>query len=66
MKNAKLIIAIALAVLVVIFVLQNAAPVGVEFLAWTWTASRAIVLLIVFVVGAAAGWLARAGHRRTR
>ena len=64
MKDAKLILAIALAVLVVIFVLQNTEPVSVEFLAWTWSASRAIVLLAVFLVGAAAGWLTRAGHRR--
>ena len=66
MKDTKLFIAIALAVLVVVFVLQNAEPVAVEFLAWTWTASRAIVLLVVFLLGAAVGWLARAGHRRRR
>ena len=66
MKNTKLVVAIALAVLVVLFVLQNAEPVGVAFLAWTWTASRALVLLVVFLIGAAVGWLARAGHRRRR
>lgn len=64
MKNTKLVLAIVLAVLVVVFVLQNIEPVGVEFLAWTWTASRAVILLVVFLVGAAAGWLARASRRR--
>lgn len=66
MKNTKLIIAIVLAILVVVFVLQNAEPVGVAFLAWTWTASRAIVLLVVFLVGALVGWLARGAHKRRR
>lgn len=64
MKNVKLAVAIALAVIVILFVLQNAEPVGVEFLLWTWTASRALVLLVVFLIGVAAGWLARAGARR--
>jgi uncharacterized integral membrane protein len=64
MKDLKLFGAIALAVMVAVFVLQNAEPVAVQFLAWTWEASRAIVPLVVFVVGAAAGWLARAGRGR--
>ena len=66
MKDIKITVAIALAALVVIFVLQNAEPVGVEFLLWTWTASRAIVLLTVFLIGAAVGWLARPAGRRKR
>ena len=64
MKNVKLIIAIALAVIGILFVLQNAEPVGIEFLVWTWTASRALVLLVVFLVGVGVGWLVRAGRRR--
>lgn len=64
MKNVKLAAAIVLAIIVVLFVLQNADPVGVEFLIWTWTASRALVLLLVFLIGVAVGWLARAGARR--
>jgi len=64
MKNVKLAVAIALAVLVVIFAIQNAEPVGVEFLIWTWTASRALVLFLVFLAGVAVGWLGRAARRR--
>ena len=66
MKDIKLVIAIVLAILVVVFVLQNAEPVGVVFLAWTWTASRAVVLLAVFLLGAVAGWLSRASAQRRR
>lgn len=35
MKDIKLIAAIALAIVVVLFVLQNAEPVGVDLLFWT-------------------------------
>lgn len=66
MKNIKLVVAIVLAVIVLLFVLQNTEPVGVEFLLWTWTASRALVLLIVFLIGVAVGWLARTDGRRRR
>lgn len=64
MKDIKIVAAIVLAVLIIVFVFQNTEPVGVEFLAWTWSASRAFVLLVVFVVGVAVGWLSRAGTRR--
>ena len=64
MRDVKLMAALVLAALVVVFILQNAAPVDVAFLAWTWTASRAVVLLTVFLMGAATGWLARAARRR--
>ena len=66
MKDIKLILAIVLAVVVVLFVLQNTEPVRVEILFWSWTASRAIVLLVVFLIGVVAGWLARAGALRRR
>ncbi len=64
-KNLKLAFAIALAVLVGVFAIQNAELVGVEFLIWTWTASRALVLFIVFLAGVGVGWLARAARRRS-
>ena len=66
MKDIKLVGAIALVVIVVLFVLQNAEPVRVEILFWSWSASRAIVLLVVFLIGVLAGWLWRAGIRRRR
>ena len=49
-----------------LFALQNAEPVRVEILFWSWTASRAIVPLVVFLIGVLAGWLARAGAFRRR
>ncbi len=66
MKDIKLISAVVLVVIVTIFVLQNADPVRVAFLGWSWSASRAFVLLLVFLIGAVAGWLVRAGVQRRR
>lgn len=66
MKDIKIVAAVALVVLVVVFVLQNTEPVGIAFLAWTWSASRAFVLLVVFLLGVAVGWLSRSGTRPRR
>ena len=46
--------------------MAHAEPVAVEFLFWSWAASRALVLLIVFLIGVAVGWLWRAGMQRRR
>jgi uncharacterized integral membrane protein len=67
MKDIKLAAAALLVAAVVLFVLQNTEPVRVAFLVWSWSASRAFVVLLVFLVGVAVGWLARAAlHRRRR
>jgi len=69
MSNAqkiKAVFAAILAAFVIAFVLQNRELVNVEFLAWTWTASRAMVLFTVFLVGVVAGWLARGAAIRRR
>ncbi|MDQ2070732.1 LapA family protein [Natronospira bacteriovora] len=58
-QKGKAVIAAVLVALVIVFVIQNRETVGVEFLIWTWTASRAVVLFTVFLVGVLAGWLAR-------
>lgn len=65
-KNVKLAVATAFAVVVVIFAIQNAEPVGVDLLIWTWTGSRALILFVVFLAGVATGWLARAAGRPRR
>lgn len=65
-SQIKMTIAAVLAVLVIVFVLQNQVVVRVEFLMWSWTASRALILFIVFVAGATVGWLARASRARRR
>ncbi len=54
MLTFLLITAIIIAVLAVVFALQNAALVSVSFLFWSFEASLALVLLLTFLVGAVA------------
>jgi putative membrane protein len=57
MKKAKLIIAIVLAVLCLIIVLQNTASVETRFLFVTITMPRAVLLLSTAAIGFALGVL---------
>jgi uncharacterized integral membrane protein len=46
-----------LVALVIVFVLQNTDVVEVKFLVWTKSMSRALILLLTFLIGLVAGWL---------
>ena len=46
-----LIAALGLAILTVIFSLQNPIPVGVTFLVWKFEGSLALVLMLTFTLG---------------
>lgn len=62
--NRKMIIGIAALVLMGIFVLQNMEVVRVEFLIWSLQASRIIIYLGIFLIGALVGWIGRSLRRR--
>ena len=47
----QLIVAIIVAILAVVFALQNAVPIVVSFLAWRFESSLALVLLITLALG---------------
>lgn len=49
--------AIAIAIVVLIFIVQNSQDVAVDLIFSTTTAPLFFVLLITFVAGAAVGWL---------
>jgi len=49
--QALLIIALLIAILAVIFALQNAIPVSITFLVWKTEGSLALVLLVALAVG---------------
>lgn len=53
-----LILAIALAILTALFVIQNAAVITVSFLIWEFEASLALVLILTLGVGVLIGYLA--------
>ena len=50
--------------LVIIFVFQNMEVVEVTFLSWKISTSRALILLLTFLVGVVFGWLARRPKRQ--
>jgi lipopolysaccharide assembly protein A len=55
--NAKLILAIILAVTAAVFILQNVTSVDLTFLFWTLSMSRALLLFLVLSLGFILGWL---------
>lgn len=62
--NYKLISALILTVVVVLFVVQNTEVVEIRFLFWKMAMSRALVMLFVLIVGVAAGWFLHGYARR--
>ena len=61
---AKIIIAVILLVIVVLFVLQNTEVVEARLLVWTVSMSRALMLLGTFLIGIIAGLLMRRPKRK--
>ena len=55
--KAKLAAGLLLLLLGIVFTLQNAEVVSVRFLFWSFSMSRVILLFLVFVAGAGAGWV---------
>ncbi len=53
----RFIFGIAIGVVIAIFSFQNTQVVDFDFLVWTITISRSLMVLIVFGVGAVSGWL---------
>jgi putative membrane protein len=62
----KFVIGILVGVIVVIFVIQNGEVVDVSFLFWTLTVSRAVMVLVIFLVGTIFGWIGHSLGRRRR
>jgi len=64
----KVIFGIVIGILAVVFALQNTADVDVQFLVWSLTLPRALILLVMLAAGfliglAVSGW---ARHRRRK
>ena len=57
MATVYLIFGLVIAVLAVIFALQNSMTVTISFLAWEVTASFSLVILITLAIGALIGYL---------
>jgi putative membrane protein len=59
--NIKAYIGLALLLLVVIFIVQNAAVVDIQFLFWKLSMSRSLMIFFVLAIGVVIGWIT-AGH----
>lgn len=57
--NLKASIALIFLILTGIFVLQNMQVVRVDFLFWSLEASRVVIYLTIFLIGAFVGWLGK-------
>jgi uncharacterized integral membrane protein len=57
---------VLIAALVTLFFVQNLTATEIAFLTWSLTAPRAVAFLIVFLLGAAVGYLLRALRTRQR
>ncbi len=60
----KTVIFVILAVLILVFVIQNTQVVETRFLVWTISMSRSLLLLGTFIIGVIAGWLLRRPKHR--
>ena len=62
----RFILGIIFSILAIIFIVQNIQTVDVTFLAWTITMSRALMLMIIIVIGFILGWAVCGIGRRRR
>ena len=60
----KTVVFVILAVLILLFVIQNTQVVETRFLVWTISMSRSLLLLGTFIIGVIAGWLVRRSKSR--
>ena len=64
MDNFKILLAVGLGGLLVLFALQNMAAVELSFLIWTFQSRRFVVIGISLLVGLILGWMIGAIYRR--
>ncbi len=62
----KFVIGIIIGILVIVFMVQNVEVIDITFLAWTMHLPRAIMILIVFVLGICVGYVARGVRTRKK
>ncbi|MEM4658608.1 MAG: LapA family protein [Candidatus Methanosuratincola sp.] len=60
--NLKLVIAVLVAAIIVVFTLQNAVEVKLRFLFWTLAMPQALLFFIMFFGGVLLGWILRSIH----
>ncbi len=56
MRYVKITIAVVLALLMIVFAVQNIATVDVRFLIWSVTVPKVVLILGTYVLGMVTGW----------
>jgi putative membrane protein len=64
--NLRLVLGLILAGLIVLFTLQNAEVVELQFLFWTWSMPRAVMIFGVLATGILLGWILSSWIRRKK
>ncbi len=64
--KAKLILAIILAGMAAVFIIQNVTSVDLTFLFWTLSMSRALLMLLILSLGIILGWMLHGSFRRVK
>ena len=62
--NIKVYVGVVLVALIVIFTVQNAAVVSINFLFWDLSVSRALMIFFVAIIGFLIGWISAGAHYR--
>jgi uncharacterized integral membrane protein len=64
--NIKVYVGVVLVALIVIFTVQNAAVVSINFLFWDLSVSRALMIFFVVIIGFLIGWISAGVHYRAQ
>ena len=64
--NIKMYVTLILLLLIVIFTVQNAAVVTVNFLFWKLDISRALLIFFVLAIGVIIGWISHSHMRHVK
>jgi len=57
--SLKLMLVLGLAAIALLFIIQNVAAVDVNFLLWTVSLSRALLIFFTLAIGVLIGWFMR-------
>jgi uncharacterized integral membrane protein len=57
LQNSRFITVLSLLLLFTVFVLQNAETVSIQLLFWSFSLPRALMIIVVLLVGIVIGWL---------
>jgi putative membrane protein len=63
--NVKMYVGLALLILAIVFIAQNAISVDIRFLFWKISMSRSLMVFFVLAIGIAIGWIL-SGHLRNK